>query len=120
MIKHTLDIENGILYVQVESSLEKADFERLAEVADPYIERSGGFRGLIIETRRFPGWESFGAMITHFRFVRDHHKTIQKVGLVTDSSIGDIAERLGSHFVAAKIKHFPEGDFEAAKEWVML
>ncbi|MND00808.1 hypothetical protein D3C83_195480 [compost metagenome] len=58
-------------------------------------------------------------MAAHFRFVRDHHKRIRKVGLVTDSALGDVAERLASHFVAAEIRHFPAGKLEAAKMWVM-
>ena len=41
-----------------------------------------------------------------------------KVALVTDSALGDVAERLASHFVAAEIKHFPAGQAEAAKRWI--
>ena len=41
-------------------------------------------------------------MITHFRFVRDHHKRVKKVAVVTNSHIGDVAERLASHFVSRR------------------
>lgn len=119
MIEITLDTANAILYVQPKSALEEDDFVQLAKVVDPYIEKSGNLAALIIDARAFPGWDSLGAMAAHFRFVRDHHKRIRKVGLVTDSALGDVAERLASHFVAAEIRHFPAGKLEAAKMWVM-
>jgi hypothetical protein len=59
------------------------------------------------------------AMVTHFRFVRDHHKHIKKVAVVTDSHIGDFAEHLASHFVSAKIRHFPDGQIEQARQWII-
>ena len=92
---------------------------KLAKAVDPHIEASGGLAGLIIETPSFPGWKSFGAMVNQFRFVRDHHKRVRRIAVVTDSHMGDVAEHLTSHFVAAEIKHFPAGQIEAARQWIM-
>lgn len=119
MIEHTLDTANAILYVQPKSFLEENDFIQLAKTVDPYIEKTGDLAGLIIQTPTFPGWKNFGAMVTHFRFVRDHHKHIKKVGLVTDSPLGDVAEHLASHFVAAEVRHFSAGELDAAKQWII-
>jgi hypothetical protein len=119
MIEHTLDTANSILYLRPKSALEKDDFAQLAKTVDPHIEKTGDLAGLIIEAAKFPGWESLGAMAAHFRFVRDHHKRIRKIGLVTDSAMGNVAERLASHFVSAQIRHFPAGQLEAAKQWIM-
>ena len=114
MIEHTLDKAHSILYVRPQSKL-----EQLAATVDPHIEERGALAGLIIEVAAFPGWDSLGAMASHFRFVRDHHKHIKKIGVVTDSPVGTVAENLASHFVAAEIKHFRAGELEAAKQWVM-
>lgn len=119
MIEHTLDTTHSILYVRPKSALEQADFEQLAKTVDPYLGETGELAGLIIEAPRFPGWEGLGAMAAHFRFVRDHHRRIKKVGLVTDSALGNVAERLASHFVSAEIRHFSASELEAAKQWVM-
>lgn len=62
--------------------------------------------------------KSLGAVAAHFRFVRDHHRRITKVALVTDAALGNIAERLASHFVSATIRHFPAGQLEAAEQWI--
>ena len=118
MIEYDLDKEHSILHVQPKSPLEQDDFVKLAAAVDPYIEATGGLAGLIIEAPAFPGWDSFGAMVTHFRFVRDHHKRVKRIAVVTDSSMGDVAERLASHFVSAEIRHFPAGQIEAARQWI--
>ena len=119
MIEHTLDKSDSILYVRPQSRLEENDFVQLAKTVDPYIEESGDLAGLIIEVTSFPGWESLAAMASHFRFVRDHHKHIKKIGVVTDSPLGTVAEHLASHFVAAEIRHFPAGELESARQWVI-
>jgi hypothetical protein len=118
MLEHNLDTATSVLYVRPKSSIEKGDFIELAKAVDPYIEKTGGLKGVIIEAPTFPGWDSLGAMAEHFRFVRDHHRHIKKICIVTDSTIGNVAERLASHFISAEVKHFPAGELEAARRWV--
>ncbi|RUP01229.1 MAG: STAS/SEC14 domain-containing protein [Mycobacterium sp.] len=118
MIDYELDAASSVLLVRPESALDKDDFVRLAKVVDPHIEANGDLNGLIISAAKFPGWDSFGALVTHFRFVRDHQKHIKKVAVVTDSHLGDVAEHLTSHFVSAEIRHFPAGQEDQARHWV--
>ena len=118
MIESSLDTTQSILYIHPKSALEQADFVDLAKKVDPYIEASGKLRGLIVEVSAFPGWENFAAFVAHVRFVRDHHRRIEKVALVTDSAIGNVGEHLASHFVSAQIKHFSAAEMEAARQWI--
>jgi hypothetical protein len=120
MIEFTLDPVSAILYVRPVSSLEKADFEQLSKAVDPYLETIGDLAGLIIEAPSFPGWDTFGALVDHIRFVRDHHRHVRKVALVTDSKLGDIAPRLASHFVSAEVRHFASDHLDAARQWVLV
>ena len=119
MVEYNLDTEHSIPHVQPKSAIENDDFVKLAKAVDPHIEATGGLTGLIIEAPSFHGWKSFGSMVNQFRFVRDHHKRIQRMGVVTDSALGDVAEHLTSHFVSAEIKHFPAGQIDAARQWIM-
>ena len=119
MIEHNLDTAHSILFVRPTSALQQDDFAQLAKTVDPFIEKTGDLAGLIIETQSFPGWDSLGAMAAHFRFVRDHHKHVKKVAVVTDAALGTVAEKLASHFVSAKIRHFGAGEVEAARRWIM-
>jgi hypothetical protein len=118
MIDFTLDPKKAILTIRPESALGKEDFVRLAKAVDPEIEEHGDLAGLIIEAPRFPGWDSFGALVNHLRFLRDHHRHIKKVAVVTDSALGEAAEHIASHFVAADIKHFPADEADAARAWI--
>lgn len=118
MIDFDLDTEHSILQVQPESPLRETDFADLAKVVDPQIRANGDLAGLIINAQKFPGWDSFGAMVKHFRFVKDHQNHIKKVALVTDSHFGNVAERLAAHFVSAKVRHFPGEQLEQARQWI--
>jgi hypothetical protein len=118
MIDYHLDPATAVLTVRPESALQKSDFAALAEAVDPQIEGHGDLAGLIIEAPHFPGWDSFGALVTHLRFVRDHHTHVKKVAVVTDSPLGDAAEHLAAHFVAAQIRHFPAGAADQARAWI--
>ncbi|MBX7434599.1 STAS/SEC14 domain-containing protein [Mycobacterium sp. Y57] len=118
MIDVDVDAANSVVLVQPEAPLDKSDFVELAKAIDPQIETSGDLAGLILDAPKFPGWDSFGALVSHLRFVRDHQKHVKKVAVVTDSPVGDLGEHLASHFVSAKIKHFPAGQTDAAKAWI--
>lgn len=118
MIDYDLDTAHRVLTVRPQSALDESDFVEIAKTVDPVIEANGDLAGLIVDAPSFPGWEGFGAMLTHFRFVRDHQKHIKKVAVVTDSALAGVAERLASHFVSAEIKKFSAGQLEDAREWV--
>lgn len=119
MIECNLDAVRSILYVRPLSALNEDDFTKLASTIDSYIEATGKLDGLVIQLPRFPGWENFAAMTAHLRFVRDHHRHIKKVAVITDSMLGGIAEHLASHFVSADIKRFSTKEDQAAREWIL-
>jgi len=118
MIEYNLDTAHSTLLVHPKSALDKNDFAELTKAVDPQIEATGDLAGLIIDAPEFPGWDSFGTMVSHFRFVRDHHKRVKKVAIVTNSHIGDVAEHLASHFVSAEVRHFPGEQLEQARQWI--
>ena len=62
--------------------------------------------GLLIEAPSFPGWDSFGALVQHFRFVRDHHRSIKRVAAVTDSGFLKVMPRIAEHFAHPEIRVF--------------
>lgn len=118
MIDYHLDRATGVLTLRPKSALQKSDFTALADAVDPQIEEHGDLNGLILDVDKFPGWDGFGAMVTHLRFVRDHHRHVKRIAVVTDSHLGDVAEHIAAHFVSAQIRHFPAGQAAEAKAWV--
>jgi hypothetical protein len=119
MIDYNLDAAHSILYMQPTSALAAEDFIKIAEAVDPHIEATGGLAGVIIEVPKFTGWESFGALVAHFRLIRDHHKSVSKVAVVTDSTLVKLIESLASHFVAAEVRQFPWGVTEVETQCIL-
>ena len=103
--------------IKPQGPLTKEDFAAIARQVDPIIENQGRLNGLIIKTRTFLGWESFGDVIEHFRFVRNHHQAINKVALVTDAKVAEIFPAIISHFVKAEVRHFDFDDYDKAVAW---
>lgn len=54
----------------------------------------------------------------HVRFVCDHHRKNKKIALVTDSLLGEAAEQIANHFLAATIKHFSFSHLDEARTWL--
>ena len=117
MIKHEFRKNDGILIIEPEFSLVAGDFDMLSNIVDPYIRENGKLNGLIIHTESFPGWQDFGAMLAHIKFVKDHHEHVSKVAAVADEGIIAILPTIADHFVQADVKHFGYDDLDSAIEW---
>jgi len=117
MLTVKIDEVKGIVLLGPDGPLSKKDFESAATVIDPYIEKPGLLNGLVIYTKSFPGWDSFAALSSHLKFVKEHHKKIARVAFATDSGVGNFAEAVAGHFVNAEIKGFSYQELEKAKDW---
>lgn len=118
MIKSKLLKDKGVLIVSPEGPLAAKDFKQLAGKVDPYIEKKGKLHGLMIETKSFPGWKDIAGLASHFKFVRNHHRKIDKVAAVTDDGLLSVMPKIADHFVNAKVKHFAYDDKVKALEWI--
>jgi hypothetical protein len=118
VVEHELLRAEGILVLRPKDRLEASDFEKLAQEIDPYVEANGKLHGILLDAESFPGWKDFAALVAHLRFVRDHHRKIEKVAVVSDSSFLSVAPRVASHFVQADVRHFSELQRDAALAWL--
>jgi len=118
MIKHELLRERGILIIRPEGALRAEDFAALAGVVDPYIEQHGDLTGLMIEAQSFPGWEDFAALLSHLRFVRDHHRRIRRIAVVSDSTLLAVGPKIANHFVSAQLRTFEAAGRAKALAWI--
>jgi hypothetical protein len=118
MLSHELLRDKGILLVRPQGLIQAGDFETIARLVDPYIEQTGGLRGIMVEASSFPGWDSFGALISHLKFVRNHHQLVAKIAAVSDSAVLTLAPQIAKHFVKAEFRHFNANDSEAALAWL--
>ena len=118
MIRFELLKDAGVLIIEPQSALSGEDFREISRAIDPYIRDKGKLTGLLIEARAFPGWDSFGALIEHLKFVRDHHRRIDRVAAVTDNEFLKIAPRIAEHFAHPEIRTFGGGERDRALAWL--
>ena len=118
MIHHRILADEAIAVVQPSAPLSEDDFSKLSAAVDGYLETHEFLNGLLIHTKAFPGWENFGGMIGHFRFMKNHHERIKKVALVSDSKMASLAPRLAKHFVSADVKSFEFDHCDDALAWL--
>ncbi len=118
MLNHELRQDDGVLVLHPEGRLEAADFTALASSVDAYLEQHGTLRGVLIRAKSFPGWKDFGALLAHLKFVKEHHRRIEKVAVVADGAFANIMPNLANHFVHAQVQHFDLAREDAAWEWL--
>jgi hypothetical protein len=110
--------DDGILIVQPLGALRKEDFDRLANEVDPWIQKHGKLHGIVVNIKKFPGWENFGSFVHHLQFVKSHHKKIEKVAITVDGTLPKILSKIGEHFVKADIQQFPYENVDQAIAWI--
>jgi len=118
MIHFELLRDQGILIITPEGPLQAADFLKLSEAIDPFIKEEGELKGLLIDAPAFPGWESLGDMVSHFKFVKNHERFIQKVAVVSDIRFAKVMPHFVRHFIHAKIRHFGRSEKDQALAWL--
>lgn len=117
-LEHELHTDAGVLVLRPKDELEVGDFQRVAADVDPFIAQRGSLAGLMIVAEEFPGWDDFAAMTAHFRFVREHHRDIRRVALVTSDRFLAAVPRFAKHFLQAEVRRFAPDQEAAAFAWV--
>ena len=118
MITVTLDEKNSLAILEPNEALSEDDFKYASSIIDPFIKQHGHLKGIIIHVKSFPGWDSFTALLSHLKFINEHHKKVSYVIFVTDSTLLDVVEPITKHFVSATVKIFPFNALQSAKEWI--
>jgi hypothetical protein len=118
MIRFELLRDAGVLVLEPKSTLSAEDFHEVSRTIDPYIREKGKLTGLLIEAASFPGWDSFGTLIEHLKFVYGHQRNIDRVAVVTDATFFKIAPTIAQHFAHPEIRVFAGGERVKALEWL--
>jgi len=118
MVEHELLPTEGLLILRPTGRLEAADFQSVAGEIDPYIEANGKLNGILLDAEAFPGWKDFAALLAHLKFVREHHRKVAKIAVVSDSSFLAFAPKIAAHFVRADIRHFSRTQRQDALAWL--
>ncbi len=115
----TLDENKKLLILEPTAVLMKHDFIHLASIVDPFLSKGNTLKGLMIKTKNFPGWDSISAIKEHLSFIKRHHKSIEKLAFVTDSSFIDATKTIAGAFIHPKIKEFNYNSESKAIQWLL-
>jgi len=118
MLQVIFDKKEHIAVLEPDGPLTEGDLLLIANTIDPDIAAHGRLNGIVVHSRSFPGWNSTAAMISQFRFLRDHRRTFSRVALATDSLGASIAKVFAKPFLQAEIRAFPYEALTKATHWV--
>lgn len=117
LIYQILEDEN-IVVIELKGPLSELDFRELTRDVDLHLVRTETLKGVLVHAPEFPGWDTISAMFTHLRFIRDHHRLVEKVALASDSSMATIMPKLVDHFVGTEVKGFTFDGRDEAMAWL--
>jgi hypothetical protein len=118
MIHVELLRDHGIFVVTPDSPLDKADFELLTKELGRFLASNQEVAGIMIRTKSFPGWRSFGAFLSHLRFVAAHHRHIERIAVVTNSRFLKVIPHVARYVVRPRIKLFGFQEEGSALAWL--
>ena len=118
MLDYSIMKPEGVLVLKPHAPLSKDDFGGLGAAVDSYLADHAKLHGILILSKKFPGWENFAGFTAHMHFVNEHHKKVERVAIVTDSQVAGMAEAFGKHFTSAEVRHFPFADDVKALDWL--
>lgn len=119
MLNHELRLDEGILILRPDGPLEASDFAIVQNLVDAYLAKNGALRGVLIHAdQSFPGWKDFAALVAHLKFVKEHHRHIEKIAVVVDHGVATILPSIAEHFVHAQVRRFDLAHEDAAWAWL--
>ncbi len=102
----------------MDKALSEDDFEVVGKAIGDYLKNHDRLRGILIHSRKFPRWQSIGALFAHLKFVNAVHDKISKVALVTNSPMGTFADHVLDPLMLAKIRKFDYDERDEAMSWL--
>ena len=118
MLIHELVLYLEIIVLAPAWPLETEDIDEFARRVDAYIEQNGDLKGIIIYNETFSGWKDIASFGSHIQFIREHHRSVEKVATVSNSKLLAALQRIIGYFVNPKVRHFDFSEEQAALEWL--
>ena len=118
MLDYSILEPEGVLVLKPDAPLKQEDFAGLSTTVDAYLAKHGKLHGALVYSKKFPGWEDVSGFTAHMHFVREHRTKVERIAVVTDSVIADVAESIARFFTPAEVRRFHFAEYDAALAWV--
>jgi hypothetical protein len=73
---------------------------------------------VLLDLRQFDGWLALGALRQHLALIRDYRHRAQKLAVVSNGPLMQLAPRLIKTFSHADTQTFSSSDLLAAQDWI--
>ena len=118
MLNYSILEPEGVLVLKPDAPLTQEDFAGLSTTVGAYLAKHAKLHGALVYSKKFPGWDDVSGFAAHMHFVREHRTKVERIAVVTDSIIADVAELMAKFFTSAEIRRFHLAEYDAALAWV--
>lgn len=120
MLQIAIDTRENIAVVTPEGRISADHIKDVASKLDAYINETDRVPNLVLHAKSVPFWADFDALKQHMKLIKDHHKLIRKVAIVSDTKLLWLARSIVDHFVAANVRRFNEDSIDDAIAWAKV
>jgi len=120
MLQIDIRPHDNIAIVTPDGELTGEEISKFSKKVNDYINETDQVPNLVLHTKSVPYWANFDALKKHLGFVRDHHRLVRKVAIVSDSKLLWLARSIVDHFVVAKVRRFNEDSIDDAIAWAQI
>jgi hypothetical protein len=117
MLKVDIRRRENIAIVTPEGRITSEEMSEFTQKVNDYINETDQVPSLVLQTKSVPYWANFNALRKHLEFVKNHHRLVRKVAIVSDSKLLWLARSIVDHFVVAKVRRFNEESIDDAIAW---
>lgn len=114
---HQTDLGDDILQIELLGQLDSQAYESEVGDIDAFI-RSHDKTRLLIDLRKFDGWQGLGALADHFRLMQGHAVLIDKAAIVGDAGWQKMAVEAGRRMIGAQARYFDASAYDDARTWL--
>lgn len=115
---HRLNRRKGVLTIKPKGELDRGQFELITREVDSYLKEHHKLNGVLLEAAHFQGWQNFAALSTHLKFIKNHHRSVEKIAVVTGDAVMNAIPRIAEHFIRAEVKVFKAAHRSRALRWL--
>lgn len=114
---HQTDLGAGALHVELLGKIDADVYASETEDLNAYVRKNDRFR-LLLDIRRFDGWQGLGAIAAHSQLVRTHAGQLDRAAVVGESKWEAMVVQVVKRLIGKEARYFDKNDFDAAKAWI--
>ncbi len=116
-LAHWLIPEHGTLVLQPTRPLSSKDLKAMKLVVEPWLLVHGALRGLVIQARPFPAWETLAALPDQLPLRRGYRGPVCRAAFVADRPPPSLVSVLSRHPEVAAVTRFDHAQLDPALDW---